>query len=177
MRSQANFEVCPIYCSAIFKSVESISLHERGDLPVVLFPCKSELVSMVDNSSAIFECPTRLDFGIQIDGTIQMRSVFKDESISPVTLFLVEGSILNPVLDCEVIVCEQFVGELDTVLSGSSEVCVSIHDFNWTDFGANLCVPCSLSVSICVFPIILLDLVVVFGWFCHHQHREDECHC
>ncbi len=110
--------MCPIYCSAIFKSVESISFNEWGDLPVVLLPCETELISMVDDCSAILECPSGLDFGIEVNWSIQMWSVFKDESISPVTLFLVEGSILNPVLDSEVMVGKQLVGELDTVLSG-----------------------------------------------------------
>ena len=118
MRLQLNFEVCPIDCSAIFKSVESISLHEWGDFPVLTFPSETELITVVNHCPAIFECPTGLDFGIQVDRTIQVRSVFKDESIPPVTLFLVEGSILNPMLDCEVMVGKQLMGELDTVLSG-----------------------------------------------------------
>jgi len=118
MKLQLNFEVRSINCSAILKTVESISLHEWGDLPVLTFPSESKLISVVDHCPAIFECPTRLDFGIQIDGTIQVRGVFKDESIPPVILFLVEGSILNPVLDSEVIVCKQLMSELDTILSG-----------------------------------------------------------
>jgi hypothetical protein len=95
-----------------------------------------------------------------------MWSVFKDESVSPVVLFVVEGTILDPVLDGEVLIGEQLMSELDSVLSGIAETGISIHNLDWTDFGANLCMPCSLSVSICVFPVILLDLVVVFGWFC-----------
>jgi len=107
-----------IDCSAILESVESISLHEWGDLPVLTFPSESKLISMIDHCPAILECPTGLDFGVQVDRSIQMRSVFKDEPIPPVILFLVEGSILNPVLDCEVMVGKQLMGELDTILSG-----------------------------------------------------------
>ena len=141
MRLQGNLKVCAINCPTILESVEGISLHEWGDLPVLTFPSESKLISVVDHCPTIFECPTRLDFGIQVDWSIQVRSVFKDESIPPVVLFLVEGPILHSVLDCEVMVGEQFMCELDTVLSGSSEVCVSIHDFDGTDLATDLCVP------------------------------------
>ena len=167
---QLNFEVCPVDCSAILKSIESISLDERCEFPVVLLPCETELVSMVDDCSFVLECPTGLDFGKQIDGTVYVWSVLKDESISPVVLFLIKGTMFNSVFDCKVSVCKQLVSELDSVLSGIAETGISIHDLDWTDFGTNLCMPCSLSVSICVFPVILLDLVVVFGWFCHDKH-------
>ena len=139
--SKFYLEVCPIHCSAILESVESIPLHKRGDLPVVLLPCETKLVSMIDNGSAILECPTGLDFGVEVDWSIQVRGVFKDESIPPVTLFLIEGPILNSMLDGEVMIGEQLMGELNTVLFGRPEVCVSIHDFNGTDFATDLCMP------------------------------------
>ena len=100
----------PIDCASILEPIKSISFNEWRDLPVVLLPCETELVPMVDDCSTILECPSGLDFGIEVNWSIQMWSVFKDESISPVVLFLVEGSIPDPMLDSEVIVCEQFVG-------------------------------------------------------------------
>ena len=133
--------MCPIDRASIVESVEGISFNEWCDLPLVLLPCETELVSMVDDCVAILECPSGLDFDIEVDWSIQVWSVLKDESVSPVVLFLVEGSILDAMLDSEVIVCEQFMGEFDTVLSGYPEVCVSIHDLDGTNLASYLCVP------------------------------------
>jgi hypothetical protein len=128
------------------------------------------LVSVVNDCLVVFECPTRLDFDIEVNRTVEVWSIFKDESVSPVTLFLVEPSILNPVLDGEVIVGEQFVGELDAVLECCPEISMTIHYLHWTYLGSCLYMPCSLSVTMGVFPIAFLGFVVVFGWFCQDQH-------
>ena len=104
MELQLVFKVRSINCSAILKSVDGISFHERGDLPVFLFPSKTELISVVFNSPTVFKCPTRLDFDIEVKGTVEVWSVFKNESVSPVTLFIVEPSILNPMLDGEIFI-------------------------------------------------------------------------
>jgi hypothetical protein len=169
--------VCPVDCSAILESIESISLDERGDFPVILFPSETQLVSVVNDCLVVFECPTRLDFDVEVNRTVEVWSVFKDESVSPVTLFLVEPSILNPVLNSEVIVGEQFVSELDAVLECCPEISMTIHHLHWTYLGSCLYMPCSLSVTIGVFPIVLLDFVVVLGRFSHRKHREDVCYC
>ena len=104
MELQFIFEVRSINCSAILKSVDGISFHERGDLPVFLFPSKTELISVVFNSPTVFKCPTRLDFDVEVNRSIQMWGILEDESIPPVTLFLVEGPILNPMLDGEIFI-------------------------------------------------------------------------
>ena len=94
----------PIDCLSIVESVKGISFDEWCDLPVVLFPRETELVSVVNDCLTILECPSGLDFGIEMDGSIKMRGILKDEPISPVTLFLVKVSILHPVFDGEVLV-------------------------------------------------------------------------
>jgi hypothetical protein len=162
--------MCAVDRLFVVEPVNGIPFDEWCNLPLVFFPSESELVSVVSDSPSIFECPTRLDFDIEVDRTVEVWSVFKDESVSPMVFFLVEGPILNSVFDREILVGKQLVSELDSVLSGIAETSISIHDLDWTNFGTNLCMPCSLSVSICVFPVILLDLVVVFGWFCHNKH-------
>ena len=96
--------MCAVDRLFVVEPVDGISFDKWSNLPLVFFPSESELVSVVSDSPAIFECPTRLDFDIEVDRTVEVWSVFKDESVSPVVFFLVEGPIFNPMLDGEVFI-------------------------------------------------------------------------